>query len=102
MQCRISAPAIHIVSSQKHHYQIIHTISIIISHKTVQKKKEKRRKTNLPHEVEIELARLAKALALHNTSNHVVIDSAKVHDGRELIEDQRSGYEVVVFHPSKL
>lgn len=65
-------------------------------------KRKQRRKINLPHEVEVELARLAKALALHNTSNHAVVDSAEVHDGRELIEDQRSGDEVVVFHPSKL
>ena len=65
-------------------------------------KKKERRKKNLPHEVEVELARLAKALALHDTSNHVVIDSAEVHDGRELIEDQSGRDEVVVFHPTKL
>ena len=66
------------------------------------KRKEERRKKHLPHEVEVELARLAKALALHDTSNHVVIDSAEVHDGRELIEDQSGRDEVVVFHPTKL
>ena len=65
-------------------------------------KKKERRKKNLPHEVEVELARLAKALALHDTSNHAVVDSAEVHDGRELVEDQRSRDEVVVFHPTKL
>ena len=66
------------------------------------KRKEERRKKHLPHEVEVELARLAKALALHDTSNHAVVDSAEVHDGRELVEDQRSRDEVVVFHSSKL
>ena len=66
------------------------------------KRKEERRKKHLPHEVEVELARLAKALALHDTGDHAVTDSTEVGDSGEVIEDYGSRNQALVFDTTEL
>lgn len=57
---------------------------------------------DLPHKVEVELARVTESLALHYTGDHAVIDGAEVSDGREVIEDDSGRDQALVFHTTEL
>lgn len=57
---------------------------------------------DLPHKVKVELSGLTEALALHDTGDHTVTDSTEVGDGGEVIEDNGSRNQALVFHTTEL
>lgn len=63
---------------------------------------KKIQEADLPHEVKVELAGLAEALALHDTGNHAVTDGTEVGDGRKVVEDDGGRDQSFIFHTTDL
>lgn len=97
MQCK---NATQLQATIQHHYRYYHPSYLIKKpHVTT---RAVGMLADLPHKVEVELARVTESLALHDTGDHAVTDGAEVGDGREVIEDDSGRDQALIFHATEL